>query len=122
MDVRPVLQQLGFYSAGQPRNASSPSSVDELPKIQWVTAGVLGMMPLHAAGHHDASSTENTLSHVVSSYTTTVTSLRRSVRNAEVGPFGRRNRATSPLKAVIIGMPTSPAPWAGFDTVPDHLA
>jgi hypothetical protein len=29
------------------------------PIIHWVTSGILGLIPLHAAGHHDGMSTEN---------------------------------------------------------------
>jgi hypothetical protein len=110
--VLPVLKHLGVYSIQKPK----PSA--ELPRIHWVTSGILGLMPLHAAGHHDESSTENALSHVVSSYTTTVTSLRQSISKVETGPW---NDHASQLKAITIGMPESPDPWPNFDLVDEHL-
>lgn len=120
MAVKPVLQRLEFFSAEQSRIPLSPT--EELPRIHWVTSGILGMMPLHAAGYHDAASTENTLSYVVSSYTTAVYSLRQSIRSAETSPFIRQDETGSPLKAVVLGMSKTPEPWTDFDTVADHVA
>lgn len=110
--VLPVLKHLDVYSTQKPK----PSA--ELPRIHWVTSGILGLMPLHAAGHHDESSTENALSHAVSSYTTTVASLRQSIDKAEAGAWKDR---TSQLKVVTIGMPESPDPWGNFDCMDKHL-
>ncbi|KAF4450213.1 TPR Domain containing protein [Fusarium austroafricanum] len=110
--VLPVLKFLGYYTSKKP----GPTS--QLPRIHWVTSNVMGLMPLHAAGHHDDSSVENALSHVVSSYTTTVLSLRHSIRTIENWPLVD---PASQSKMVIIGMTESPGSWSNFDRVPEHL-
>ncbi|KAI8419623.1 hypothetical protein FOFC_02212 [Fusarium oxysporum] len=110
--VLPVLKSLGYYTSKQ------PESTPQLPRIHWVTSNVIGLMPLHAAGHHDDFSTENTLSHVVSSYTTTALSLRHSIHTTESWPLV--DPAHQP-KMAIIGMTESPGSWANFDRVPEHL-
>jgi len=68
--VQPVLEDLGFHKDYNPQA--------ELPRIWWVSSGLMGAMPLHAAGTHSRGSRENTISHVVSSYTATLRSLRYS--------------------------------------------
>jgi len=65
--VRPVLADLTLLDP-------DPSGL-LLPQIWWVTAGPLGMMPLHAAGSNWIDSTENTAGHVVSCYIPTVKAL-----------------------------------------------
>jgi hypothetical protein len=67
--VEPVLQSLGFLED----NDLLPSV---LPRIWWVASGLMGVMPLHAAGTHTQGSRENTLSRVISSYAPTLKSLR----------------------------------------------
>ncbi|KAF4344170.1 TPR Domain containing protein [Fusarium beomiforme] len=110
--VLPVLKHLGYYTSKPPEHTS------QQPRIHWLTSNIMGLMPLHAAGHHDDSSTDNALSHVVSSYTTTILSLRHSIRISKNWPL------SDPLnqsKMAIIGMTESPGAWANFDKVPEHL-
>lgn len=109
--VRPVLQHLKIYSS----NPGKPNT-----RIHWITTGPMGFMPLHAAGTHDGESTENTLSHAISSYTTNAKSLARlrSLRN-------KRSWNSQPLKTLIIAMPETPfsqdlGALASFDNIPDH--
>jgi hypothetical protein len=47
----------------------------ELPRIWWIGTGLASSLPFHAAGDHSDGSLENTLSHVISSYTPTIKSL-----------------------------------------------
>ncbi|KAE9365575.1 hypothetical protein N431DRAFT_420775 [Stipitochalara longipes BDJ] len=68
--VKPVLENLGFY-----RDSVAQS---KLPRLWWISSGLMGAMPLHAAGTHSHGSRENTISHVVSSYAPTIQSLRYS--------------------------------------------
>ncbi|KAF5712269.1 TPR Domain containing protein [Fusarium mundagurra] len=110
--VLPVLKHLGCYTS----EARLPTA--QLARIHWLTSNIMGLMPLHAAGHHDEDSTDNAISHVMSSYTTTILSLRHSIRVME------RLTLSKPLsqsKMAIIGMTKSPGPWPNFDKVPDHL-
>ncbi|KAH8154785.1 uncharacterized protein LAJ45_01316 [Morchella importuna] len=46
-----------------------------LPHVWWIGTGKLNMAPFHAAGDHARGSTENALSHVISSYTPTIKAL-----------------------------------------------
>ena len=68
--VKPILQNLGLIVDHAPQSV--------LPRIWWISSGLMGVMPLHAAGDHSHGSRENTLSHVVSSYAPTLKSLRYS--------------------------------------------
>ncbi|KAF8849475.1 hypothetical protein BDZ45DRAFT_537922, partial [Acephala macrosclerotiorum] len=65
--VRPVLGELGLLSLH-----TKPT---RLPRIRWLTSGLLGMTPLHAAGRDWGHSDENTDSHVVSCYISTLKAL-----------------------------------------------
>ena len=64
--VRPVLKALDMLLHEQPRR---------LPRIWWVTAGLMGLMPLHAAGHAWRKNFHNTAAYVVSSYVPTFRAL-----------------------------------------------
>lgn len=68
--VKPVLENLGFIQETGPRS--------ELPRIWWISSGLMGAMPFHAAGTHSRGARENTISHVVSSYAPTLRSLKHS--------------------------------------------
>ncbi|KIW88541.1 uncharacterized protein Z519_10587 [Cladophialophora bantiana CBS 173.52] len=70
--VHPVLHELKLLSR-------SPS--DHLPRIWWVTSGLLGLAPLHAAGLPD-NENENTYSYVVSSYIPTIKALAQARRRS----------------------------------------
>jgi CHAT domain-containing protein len=50
--------------------------VRDLPRLWWVGRGKMGFAPLHAAGTHTPGSTENTVSHVLSSYATSLKALQ----------------------------------------------
>ncbi|EWC46107.1 hypothetical protein DRE_04681 [Drechslerella stenobrocha 248] len=75
--VHPILNALGFLTT--PENG-------ELPRIWWIPTGKLSFLPLHAAGHHSASSTESALDKVVSSYSSSIQALLYSRRNAQEYP------------------------------------
>ena len=68
--VKPILQCLGLYQKS--------GVLLKLPRLWWISSGLMGLMPLHAAGTHSRGSRENTMSHVVSSYSSTLQSLRHS--------------------------------------------
>jgi tetratricopeptide (TPR) repeat protein len=92
--VKLVLQQLGLF--GQKK------SPDTLPRIYWVGGGMMALLPLHAAGDHTPGSTENTISHVISSFVPTLKALQ-FVQNKP--PFSIRERRP---KILIVSMPTTP--------------
>ncbi|KAJ4299757.1 hypothetical protein N0V90_005003 [Kalmusia sp. IMI 367209] len=96
--VKPILQDLGLFWQHQPP--------PELPSIWWVGGGLLGLVPIHAAGVHDANSTENTLSHVISSYMPSLKALQFSRKKAWTS-LKASERNEKP-KVVVVAMPTTP--------------
>ena len=92
--VKPVLQQLNLLN-----RVNTPT---RLPQIWWVGGGIMGLLPLHAAGDHASGSTENAISHVISSYAATFKSLQ-FVQN-------RPGISVSHSKQVLLlaAMPTTP--------------
>lgn len=65
--VEPVLRELKF---------TVPLAVEtKLPHIWWIGVGPLSMAPFHAAGNHSMGSSQNTLSCVISSYTSSLKAL-----------------------------------------------
>lgn len=71
-------------------------------RLWWCPTGVLTVLPLHAAGFHDADDPPNlsVLDRVVSSYTPTLRVLARS-RERQPAPDG-------PRRMLIVSMPTTP--------------
>ena len=96
--VRPVLEQLGLL--GQ------KDRPQRLPRIWWVGGGPMALVPLHAAGEHILGSTENTLSHVTSSYAPTLKALQYS--RSKTKPHFTYMDSLTGLEMVIISMPTTP--------------
>lgn len=87
----PVLDALGYRDR--------PSEGQPWPRIWWAPGGVLGLLPIHAAGYHGTSAT--VLDRVVSSYTPTVAALRYARRKA-------LHTVTDDQRALIIAMPRTP--------------
>ncbi|MFL4908300.1 CHAT domain-containing protein [Streptomyces sp. MMS24-I2-30] len=88
----PVLDALGHRTA--------PPEGTAWPRVWWAPSGRLGLLPLHAAGHHDQPGTGRTvMDRVVSSYTPTV----RALRHAR-----QRQTAAGPHRSLIVAMPTTP--------------
>ena len=90
----PVLDALGYHE--------TPTDDAPWPRLWWVPGGYLGLLPLHAAGHHDDPAGRRTvLDRVVSSYTPTIRSLRHARH--------RQAAATAaPDRSLIIAMPVTP--------------
>jgi hypothetical protein len=109
--VLPVLKHLNIYPAPTQTSSTICSS------IHWITSGILGLMPLHAAGRHDGISKDNTHSNVISHYATST----RFVGSPYKGTASEWSNITNPLKAVVIGMSETPDPWTNFSHVDSHL-
>jgi tetratricopeptide (TPR) repeat protein len=95
----PVLHALGY---GRPMPAGRPG-----PRVWWVPGGLLGQLPIHAAGHHTGpprktGAVRTVMDRVVSSYTPTVAALRHARRRAT----GTDGGAVRP--ALVVAMPTTP--------------
>ncbi|GAB3141481.1 CHAT domain-containing protein [Amycolatopsis stemonae] len=86
--TEPVLRALGL----------DVPAVGEPPRIWWVPGGLLGLLPLHAAGHHDGSG-RAVLDRATSSYTPTARALAHA--RARVRP--RTGRPDPRLLVVAVG-------------------
>jgi len=92
----PVLDTLGYQQPPVPRAA--------WPRVWWAPGGLLGMLPIHAAGHHGLTTVgdqarRTVIDRVISSYTPTIRALRHA----------RQHNPTSPTsRALIVAMPTTP--------------
>lgn len=97
--VRPVLDHLQVLDHG--------ASTGKLPRVWWVGGGLMGAIPLHAAGDHTPGSRENTISHVISSY---VPSLK-ALQFIQSQPEGSFNNASSKQEILIVSMPDTPGQY-----------
>ncbi|KAL6694427.1 CHAT domain-containing protein [Trichoderma pleuroticola] len=72
------LEELGDI---EKRIRRIPDEVEDLkPKrVWWSAGGSAGRLPFHAAGDHSRNSTSNTISRVISSYTSTLKALKYSM-------------------------------------------
>lgn len=95
-----VLGELGHLVQKSPR--------DTLPRIWWIGGGLMAILPLHAVGEHSPGSTENTLSHLVSSFAPTL----KSLQFARSKPW-RSLKEQNP-KVLVVSMPKTPG-------LPGHL-
>jgi tetratricopeptide (TPR) repeat protein len=109
--VLPVLQHIGVYGTGR---SSNPQ---DLHRVLWITSGVMGLMPLHAAGHHDGVSTENTLSWALSSYSITAKTAATVLQQQIARPW---EASTKDIKALVVGMRSTPN-MTNFNTIDDHV-
>ena len=73
-----------------------------LPHIFWIGGGLMSLLPLHAARDHEGSASDNTMSHVVSSYMPTLKALhfsrQRNLKHTQ-GCLGN---------VLIVSMPRTP--------------
>jgi tetratricopeptide (TPR) repeat protein len=69
--VKPILRELGVLEEG-----SNLKDATKLARIWWVGGGKFGLPPLHAAGDHSPGSIDNTISHVISSYSPSLNALQ----------------------------------------------
>jgi tetratricopeptide (TPR) repeat protein len=103
-----ILEWLWDAAAGPVIEALEPElerlSGPNLPRVWWIPGGLLGMLPIHAAGYHSGDSEEfkgprSVMERVVSSYTPTVRTLS----------YARRRRpAVGGCHALLVAMPETP--------------
>ena len=77
-------------------------------RVWWITTGLAGRAPFHAAGDHSTGSRENTLSRVISSYISSFKALR----------FAREKKSASMprLNMLMVTMSSNPPPHHKLDT------
>jgi tetratricopeptide (TPR) repeat protein len=94
----PVLHALGRDDA--------PAPDGPWPRLWWVPGGLLGQLPLHAAGHHGdtppGQPPRTVIDRVVSSYVPTLRALSHARRSAE------RSGAAADGASLIVAMPQTP--------------
>ena len=89
------------------------------PRVWWAPGGLLGLLPIHAAGHHAGSTApgqvrRTVMDRVVSSYTPTIRALRYArLREAVVA---------SPARTLIVAMATTPGISGRLRYVPAEAA
>ncbi|MBR7836599.1 CHAT domain-containing protein [Actinospica durhamensis] len=99
--AQPVLRHLGHDRA--------PQAGERWPRIWWAPGGLLGMLPLHAAGYHRREGAgQSVLDRVVSSYTPTVRAL---------GYARSRRTLLPPEHSLIVAMPVTPGIRGSLDNV-----
>ena len=108
----PVLERLGLVA---------PPADQPWPRVWWCPSGLLGMLPLHAAGHHDTRLDAVPLTvcdRVVSSNTPTLRALIRARARAGTGDPALADRAG---RAVVIAM-THTEGWTDLPAVAHEIA
>jgi hypothetical protein len=91
----PVLKALGYH--GQPQVEA------DWPRVWWVPGGLLGLLPLHAAGYHTDPANDphrrTVMDRVVSSYTPTIRALRYARQHI--------SNKGAPEQGLVVAMPTT---------------
>ncbi|MEV0033932.1 CHAT domain-containing tetratricopeptide repeat protein [Nocardia sp. NPDC050793] len=92
--AEPIMNALDLTSAGEP-----------LPRLWWALSGLLGLLPMHAAGRHGECDNRTVLDRVVSSYIPTIRAL------------GYARRMSKPDthfdQSLIVAMPSTPGTLDG---------
>lgn len=82
----------------------APGRRTDLPRIWWATGGLLGLLPIHAAGYHsdlhDDPAARTVMARVISSYIPTIRALRHA-RQRPIPDHGNE-------RVLIVAMPTTP--------------
>jgi CHAT domain/Tetratricopeptide repeat len=89
--AEPVLHGLGYQDPADPGTAG--------PAVWWAPGGLLGQLPLHAAGYHRQPGGCTVIDRVTSSYTPTVRGL---------GYARDHNTANPAAHSLIVAMPSTP--------------
>lgn len=89
--VDPILNALGI--TGPPADDST------WPRIWWVASGLLNLLPIHAAGYHNADRSRSLIDRAISSYTPTLKALMHAEERAVIADLVLRQ------KALLVGMP-----------------
>ncbi|MCO5999815.1 CHAT domain-containing tetratricopeptide repeat protein [Actinoallomurus rhizosphaericola] len=105
----PVLDALGHHHPPAPHQSWR--------RVWWAPGGLLGLLPLHAAGHHTTTpdpAARAVMDRVISSYTPTISALRHARRH-----FSTAGPAVAG-RALIVAMPTTPGVPGRLDYVPEE--
>jgi tetratricopeptide (TPR) repeat protein len=94
----PVLDALGYRESPPPGAA--------WPRVWWAPGGLLGLLPVHAAGYHTEvlagdEARRAVMDRAISSYTPTIRALRYARQHSSRGP-------AIPGRSLIVAMPVTP--------------
>ena len=92
--VGPVLDHLQL--------TKTPGEGDIWPRVWWIGCGLLSILPIHAAGYHEANDSRNVIDRVISSYSPTLKAL------AFAREFREKERTQLHQNVMLVGMPTTP--------------
>lgn len=109
--TEPVLSSLGGLPAPPSPPDSRPASGLPPTRLWWCPTGPLTVLPLHAAGYHDASpscGTDSVLDRVVSSYTPTVRALETARARTSAGPRRQEQQQEQEQEMLVVSMPDGP--------------
>ena len=95
-------QRIGFCFGNSPANLAS---------VWWVCAGLVALLPIHAAGNHEGESRGNTISCVVSSYAPTLKALQFGRSKSWTAPHAPDTPLTQERKVLVVSVPEVP----GYD-------
>ncbi|MFC8536656.1 CHAT domain-containing protein [Streptomyces sp. NPDC057249] len=101
--VGPILDALGL--------AGPPAPGEDWPQVWWAPGGILGLLPLHAAGYAPAEGEHRSaLERVVSSYVPTLRALRHArSRPAPLNEAGKALIVTMPFTMALPELPHAQA-------------
>lgn len=89
--------------------ASVPPEGSRLPRLWLMPTGPMGLLPLHAAGHHTAADGRTLIDRAVPSYTPTLRALQHSRRRAAPGSAREPVRPLAVCVSQLPGAPELPA-------------
>ena len=110
----PVMDALGYHQ--------SPTGT--WPRVWWSPGGLLGLLPIHAAGHHGERAAgdrarRTVMDRVISSWTPTIRALGYAQQHAHGIP-GPADRALIVAMPVTPGMPDGELPYAAEEFTRVH--
>jgi tetratricopeptide (TPR) repeat protein len=80
-------------------------------QVRWVPGGLLGQLPIHAAGYHretPAGRPRTVMDRVISSYAPTLRALHYARGGPSLGGSSRVPDPDQPMRSLIVAMPTTP--------------
>ena len=110
--VKPIIDRLGIRATA---SGMPPHS------IHWILTGALSTLPFHAAGDHTEGSTNNTMSHVVSSYIPTLRALTFAREKFSTKEFGNLKTDSRLLMVTVPNAPGA-ARLLGVDREAEAIA
>lgn len=117
--IEPVLSELGLLNRPNLKQGTAQPTQASLRRIFWLTGGLMGLLPLHATGDYSQSQRGSkprlTCDHVVSTYVSTLKSLKYvrqsqeawSAKPCSSGLEGELDRKKGEVM-LIVSMPETP--------------